>query len=480
MADISKEIQDFQEAVYGEEVRGSLISLAEKVNTESTAAKEAAVNMAGMAAEAVAGANEAVERAGTAAENAEKAMSDLQDAADRGDFTPSIQIGEVVTGEEGSEASVSNSGTGKDIVLDIRIPRGDRGAAFRMKRAWEAEIDYCNDSEYIDIVTYKGSTYGCLASHRSSDMLTPEDSVYWQCLAQKGEAGTLENIDKVKVEFTEAGMRENISKEDTLAVILGKLEKIIADLKDVAFSGAYKDLTGAPKDVGDLTNTAGYVTTDTWKANTAISEGYVASGAGHPNELWGTDAEGNPGWQEGINPEDFKFDTMSGATEEAGGTEGLVPAPGAGMQEAFLQGSGMWRKLGAAAYAGIANNRDTTEEGFLADARQLKELQDQIDLQNSTLEEMGSGNSDGSRFKKVFMNQAEYTDANLLPVYTFAYVFSTATNIPSGATNGSYIITIGVHNGERMQIYLPRAIGIMGVRYIISGSWTVWKNITLT
>ncbi len=101
-------------------------------------------------------------------------------------------------------------------------------------------------------------------------------------------------------------------------------------------------------------------------------------------------------------------------------------------------------------------------------------------IQNSALEEIGSGNSDGSRFKKVFMNQAEYTDANSLPVYTFAYVFSTATNIPSGAANGSYIITIGVHNGERMQIYLPRAIGIMGVRYIISGSWTVWKNITLT
>ena len=51
MADISKEIRDLQDAVYGEEVRGSFISLAEKVNTESTAAKEAAVNMAEMAAE---------------------------------------------------------------------------------------------------------------------------------------------------------------------------------------------------------------------------------------------------------------------------------------------------------------------------------------------------------------------------------------------------------------------------------------------
>lgn len=34
MADISKEIQDFQEAEYGEEVRSSMVSLAEKINSE--------------------------------------------------------------------------------------------------------------------------------------------------------------------------------------------------------------------------------------------------------------------------------------------------------------------------------------------------------------------------------------------------------------------------------------------------------------
>ena len=39
MADISNEVRDFRDAVYGEEVRGSMISLAEKVNKESTDAK---------------------------------------------------------------------------------------------------------------------------------------------------------------------------------------------------------------------------------------------------------------------------------------------------------------------------------------------------------------------------------------------------------------------------------------------------------
>ncbi len=35
MADISKEIQNFKTAVYGEDVRGSMVSLAEKVNDEA-------------------------------------------------------------------------------------------------------------------------------------------------------------------------------------------------------------------------------------------------------------------------------------------------------------------------------------------------------------------------------------------------------------------------------------------------------------
>lgn len=44
---------------------------------------------------------------------------------------------------------------------------------------------------------------------------------------------------------------------------------------------------------------------------------------------------------------------------------------------------GNMKSLGEAAFAGIANNRTTTEPGFAADARQLKDIQDILDEQNS-------------------------------------------------------------------------------------------------
>lgn len=55
--------------------------------------------------------------------------------------------------------------------------------------------------------------------------------------------------------FNEAGARTNISSGETLSVILGKIKKFFSDLKPVAFSGSYSDLSGRPSIVNNITTT---------------------------------------------------------------------------------------------------------------------------------------------------------------------------------------------------------------------------------
>ena len=236
MADISKEIQAFRNAIYGEEVRGSMISLAEKVNQESTNAKTASAQSAQSAAASVQLANVAVGRADTAAENADAVAQNIQDRADRGDFTSTVQVGSVITGEAGTEVSVSNSGTSKDVVLDVTIPRGDKGVSLQIAGVWSVGSEYVNNASRIDIVSCNGSTYGCRQSHTAAADNAPagEESAYWICLAKKGDTGNIENIDTIPIVFAEAAEQENLESGDSLPTGFGKIKKWFSDILDGA------------------------------------------------------------------------------------------------------------------------------------------------------------------------------------------------------------------------------------------------------
>lgn len=114
----------------------------------------------------------------------------------------------------------------------------------------------------INKVEYGGNTLIDL----TSDSVTPENllsGVTAHDASGKRITGTFDSdkyLEKTgdasdtTVTFVQATNRANISSKEKLSVIMGKIAKFFADLKTVAFTGKYSDLSGTPGIVSKTAN----------------------------------------------------------------------------------------------------------------------------------------------------------------------------------------------------------------------------------
>lgn len=166
---------------------------------------------------ATAAANEAAESANDAAEEAEskaqaadqaaqganEASQQIQQNAAAGNYSASVSVGTVTTGDPGTQAQIYNSGTKKDAIFNFIIPQGPQG---------------------------------------ETGLQGPE--------GPQGPAGSLDDIETATVTFLQASSRTNIDSGDSIGTLFGKIQKWFADMRTAAFLSVTNTLT---KDV------AGYV-----------------------------------------------------------------------------------------------------------------------------------------------------------------------------------------------------------------------------
>lgn len=145
--------------------------------------------------------------------------------------------------------------------------------------------DEKTDPDKIYFITDYPASVGALNDLSDVDITTPTEG---QILTYDDTDDEWKNtdVDDVAPAFTEASTRANIASGETFATLLGKIKKFFSDLKAVAFTGAYSDLSGTPS-IPDVSTK--YDSSDSAETTLADDDKipfYDTSASGRRNSTW--------------------------------------------------------------------------------------------------------------------------------------------------------------------------------------------------
>ena len=179
---------------------------------------------------------------------------ELAKKADKSDI-PAVGDGTLSVQRNGKSVGTFSANAAKNTAINIPVP----------EKVSELE----NDAGYG---TYTKPTTGIPKSDLASGVQASLDKADTALQKHQDISGKLDktgDASNTTVAFSAASARENVKTGEKLSVIAGKIAKWFADLKTVAFTGSYNDLSNKPT-IPDISGKQDKSTAVTHTANTAV------------------------------------------------------------------------------------------------------------------------------------------------------------------------------------------------------------------